>query len=633
MSISFTFTVPENLSSHITINKPYVNYTQNDDFSSFGIELELEALDLHKTVKSSDEYVFTKKVNNALAQWSTTWTKYEEKLAKTRQETDVNGLNIVTKATFDALEKILAHTLDVDDAVDWETLYPRDEFEEEVVDYVLYKNLKKYIVLNTNKKPTRFIPIAEPKEPAPLSFLKEPENPDLSEFDESQYGFFAKLFNGKKIANARVQYKTQQIADINAFKSKTKANETSRTKHKKAVDKYDREKSHAMTVNATRKIELADFIGEYDKAVLAHKGAKKAFASKVKDQSDAIEAFKSKYFKKDKQSIHEYCDIVLEASHYPDCIKPNWELEYQPGTNILVVQYDLPAPDDLPQIESYRYVKTRNEVVEKVISKSALKALYDATIYKICIRTIHELFEADIANAIEAIGFNGVVTMRNPATGIEETKTIISVLSRKDEFMAFDLAKVDAKETFKYLKGVSASTLINVTPVPPVIQMEKTDKRFVDSKEVVADVDEKTNLASMHWEEFEHLVRELFEKEFSVNGGEVKVTQGSSDGGVDAIAFDPDPIRGGKIIIQAKRYTNVVGVSAVRDLYGTVLNEGATKGILITTSNYGPDSYTFAKNKPLTLLSGSNLLSMLEKHGHKAMIDIKAAKQIFADIN
>jgi len=25
------------------------------------------------------------------------------------------------------------------------------------------------------------------------------------------------------------------------------------------------------------------------------------------------------------------------------------------------------------------------------------------------------------------------------------------------------------------------------------------------------------------------------------------------------IAFDPDPIRGGKIVIQAKRYTNVVG--------------------------------------------------------------------------
>ena len=61
------------------------------------------------------------------------------------------------------------------------------------------------------------------------------------------------------------------------------------------------------------------------------------------------------------------------------------------------------------------------------------------------------------------------------------------------------------------------------------------------------------------------------------------MTQASRDGGVDAIAFDPDPIRGGKIVIQAKRYAYTVGVSAVRDLYGTLMNEGATKGILVTT--------------------------------------------------
>jgi restriction system protein len=135
----------------------------------------------------------------------------------------------------------------------------------------------------------------------------------------------------------------------------------------------------------------------------------------------------------------------------------------------------------------------------------------------------------------------------------------------------------------------------------------------------------------MGWEDFEHLIREVFEKEFSQSGGEVKVTQASRDGGVDAIAFDPDPIRGGKIVIQAKRYTNTVGVSAVRDLYGTVMNEGATKGILVTTADYGPDAYDFAKGKPLTLLNGGNLLHLLDKHGHKAMIDLKAAKQIIAE--
>ena len=54
----------------------------------------------------------------------------------------------------------------------------------------------------------------------------------------------------------------------------------------------------------------------------------------------------------------------------------------------------------------------------------------------------------------------------------------------------------------------------------------------------------------------------------------------------------------------------------------------SNKGILVTTADYGPDAYEFAKDKPLTLLSGNNLLHHLAKHGHQARIDLKEAKQI-----
>ena len=139
---------------------------------------------------------------------------------------------------------------------------------------------------------------------------------------------------------------------------------------------------------------------------------------------------------------------------------------------------------------------------------------------------------------------------------------------------------------------------------------------------------EGENLAAMDWEDFEHLCRELFERAFAESGAEVKVTQASRDQGVDAIVFDPDPLRGGKTIIQAKRYTNTVDVSAVRDLYGAVINEGAVKGILVTTSHFGPESYSFAKDKPLTLLNGGELLGLLEKHGYKFRINLAEAKLI-----
>jgi restriction system protein len=78
--------------------------------------------------------------------------------------------------------------------------------------------------------------------------------------------------------------------------------------------------------------------------------------------------------------------------------------------------------------------------------------------------------------------------------------------------------------------------------------------------------------------------------------------------------FDPDPIRGGKCIVQAKRYTRTVDVASVRDLYGTVVNEGANRGILVTTASYGPDAYEFAKDKPISLIDGPTLIALLKKH-------------------
>ncbi len=43
-------------------------------------------------------------------------------------------------------------------------------------------------------------------------------------------------------------------------------------------------------------------------------------------------------------------------------------------------------------------------------------------------------------------------------------------------------------------------------------------------------------------------------------------------------------------------------------------HEKASKGILVSTSGYGSAAFEFANDKPITLLSGSNLLSLLKEH-------------------
>lgn len=324
------------------------------------------------------------------------------------------------------------------------------------------------------------------------------------------------------------------------------------------------------------------------------------------------------------EGIADYIAYVLTNSFYLFEFDCNPLVEYNKTNKSIVVEYYLPKLNDIPN-SIYKGYKS------KKLSQSALNKLYDDIIYKIVIRSIAEIFHFDSLKKIDTIFFNGRIKTKSEATGKDIDNCIVSISVNREKFEDIDLNHIEAKACFKYLKGVSASKIYNITPITPILTFNKKDRRFVEGKDV--EVNQGTNLAAMHWEDFEHLVRELFEMEFAKNGGEVRVTQASRDGGVDAIVFDPDPLRGGKIVIQAKRYTNTVGVSAVRDLYGTVINEGANTGILITTSDYGHDSYEFAKDKPLKLLNGGHLLALLHKNGRTAHINIEEAKKMINNAN
>ena len=579
--LSISYSIPELIAEKITVSKPYQNFSAKGNPTSFGINIEFPVLKLMKNLKSTDFYLLGGKIESTLHDWENKYKRHLEEQNKNQMANSADELNNEIKNSIMALEGILSHTLKINDAVNWDDHKRTEPFR--ILPTKLFKagKIPDYLKFDGYGKPTNY------------EKLDDPEIPNIENI-QKKYGLFGKIFNKKKIQDEyenQMETWTQNIED----------------------NKLENEKRKKL----------------FDAATHLFEDRKQAFEKEKALDNEALEKIKTQYSKSDPIAIEEYCDLVLETSIYPDFFPKTYDLEYRPDNRLLVLDYELPSPNKLPTVKSYSFIKSRNEITEKHMSEAEHKKLYENVIYQICIRTLHELFEADVISGIDAVAFNGLVTQRNPATGIKETKVIMSVMASKEKFVEFNLAKVDPKATFKHLKGVSAARLIDLTPIPPIIKMDKSDKRFITGKNIVDQLDDSVNLASMDWENFEHLIREVFEKEFSSDGGEVKVTRASSDGGVDAIAFDPDPIRGGKIVIQAKRYTNTVGVAAVRDLYGTVMNEGATKGVLVTTSDYGKDSYEFAKDKPISLLNGSNLLSLLEKHGHKARINVSEAKKFF----
>jgi restriction system protein len=553
-----------------------------------------EKLHEHKSLTSPDIYTLKEKIKTQSYKWSEKWQAVEKKqqaaLIKQRSMTEKENAieearrrTIEAAESFEQLDNILMDSITINNVLDWESLKRKDKFPE--------------------------IPPQKSQKQRRLDYPQKPDR-ESAEFTPS-LNFFQKLIGSMR------EKKIQEFEE----------------KYKQAISLWYKQTTEIDSVNQKNEKDYNDMLKKWENAILEHEKNKNIFYQERDAFNEKIEQIKKDYFSGTLEAIIYCCEIILDRSNYPEYFPKDYELEYNPETKILIIEYELPSIDVFPKIKEVKFNATSKAYKETYITNNQLNARYDDTIYKIALRTIHELFESDVIDAYEAVSFNGWVKAVNKATGVEENNCILSLHVTKKEFQKIELANIDPKACFKNLKGVASSKLSSLTPVKPILQIEKTDRRFVESYEVANMLENSTNLAAMDWEDFEHLIRELFEKEFESGGGEVKITQASRDGGVDAVAFDPDPIRGGKIVIQAKRYTNTVGVSAVRDLYGTILNEGATKGILVSTADYGPDAYEFAKGKPITLLNGSNLLHLLEKHGHHAKIDIREAKKILSEKN
>lgn len=372
---------------------------------------------------------------------------------------------------------------------------------------------------------------------------------------------------------------------------------------------------------ATELFELRTkkFDEELKKEKNKYEELKKEFYSNQEQNNSIIKKEKEDYEKVKPLEIEKYFSYVLNKSNYPTDFVKDFELQYVEEKRTLVISYYLPNERIIPKTIEHKYIASKNKIEEIKLTDKKFEIFYNNIIYMCCLRTIKEIFSSDDLNYIDDIVYNGWIKYIDKSNGKDTESCILTVDVDKKKFNELNLSNVEYKACIRGLKGVFAPNLLNLTPVIPYLNISREDSRFIENKEVMNITMDGFNLATMPWEDFEYFVRELFDKMFNTDGGEVKVTQASHDGGVDAIAFDDDPIRGGKFVIQAKRYNNVVPVSAVRDLYGTMIHEGATKGILVTTSFYGKEAYDFAKDKPLTLIDGSALLGMLNKYGYSKL--------------
>ncbi len=365
------------------------------------------------------------------------------------------------------------------------------------------------------------------------------------------------------------------------------------------------------------KANLKDYVKQYN----ADKTSYEVLANRQKKIASALKILSSSGKGDD---IAKWWSILIANADIPECLKLHSTCKVDTNSNVLIFSLSFP---DLSKTKVLKKREVKYELKDVAANKTERKEALKHLFFSYPIRLAWEISNSSIGDKFQNIVINSIVHRPDPATGHASSVCIGSVMIECSKIKSILIDKIDPWITYKGFKGVYSGEPNEVIDTIPILTFSESERRFVEGRDIAKDVI-GTNLASIDWEDFEHLIRELFEKEFAKDDAEVKVTKASRDKGVDAIVMDKDPIRGGKFIVQAKRYTNTVDVSSVRDLYGTTLNEGANRGILVTTSSYGPDSYEFAKDKPITLLNGKDLISLMSKHGYDCYIDIKQAKKM-----
>lgn len=113
------------------------------------------------------------------------------------------------------------------------------------------------------------------------------------------------------------------------------------------------------------------------------------------------------------------------------------------------------------------------------------------------------------------------------------------------------------------------------------------------------------SIKALSWKEFEELVAEAYRRQ----GFRVIENGFGPDGGVDVKLIKNNQTT----LVQCKQWRSKnVGVAVIREMFGVMIAESASKVVIICCGVFTRDAISFAENKPIDLIGGAELLSIVK---------------------
>jgi restriction system protein len=553
--------------------------SDDDDTSdelSEGYIVRHEKLGFSETVKGKDERLLSSRLESIIQEWIGLWNQRHAAVAGERLADALNR----------DLAGLLSDSLSRDHVLNLEGLKSKESFESTDAFRALREQMEGIM-------------------PPPLPKL--PITPPQPKYVEPEISFSQSIFRKKAIL--------REASD--AFDIKLEA-------WQKACERIEGVAAEKIAEHGRQLEEYEIRLAAMEERITRHRSAYIDEQMKLNAQ---VDEFAANYRSFRPDAVVRYVNTVLDRSGYPDIFPREREVEYNRDNHTLYLVFELPHPDSLPRERSVRHGSQAEPAVREPFTEKEFRQRYNEVVYKAILRHLHEVFSGDASGAVKAIQVSARVHTLNKGNGQFEYLTIATIFCTRGEFAGINLSQIDPTQCFRYLKGVSATELSDLIPVPAPHPFHTKNDSVVPAVKPLEPLDGEDNLANMDMARFGKNIMSLFEMEFRLVQGDIKLLQDkdNADGGFEAWGMDPEPIRGGKFIINARKSSHPVPSSAVKELYGSMMHEGANKGILITTADFQPDAYEFARNKPIILLSGSQLLTLFERHGIPARISFREA--------
>ncbi|MBB4766243.1 restriction endonuclease [Amorphoplanes digitatis] len=339
---------------------------------------------------------------------------------------------------------------------------------------------------------------------------------------------------------------------------------------------------------------------------------RRRYEAKLISYNAEVDRFAAAVAAADPASVVEYFAMVLGNSVYPDDFPQHFRLAYLPKQRHLLVEYHLPPVEVVPVVKEYRHDRVRDDLTAVPRDEGEIRRRYTEIISMVALRTVHEIVEADRGGLVAEVLFNGIVDTVDRRTGQFVRPCLVSVRTDRDTFAAIKLRRVDPVACLEHLRAGISPRPDQLEGVTPLTDLD-AEQDFTGEFNVLADIDERPNLATMPAPEFEQLLRDLF--------GNMGLEMGEAEPGPRWLATDPRPLFGGQVVIHAVRGAPA-GPGDVTELAERVADAGATKGILVALDGYEATAHETVAGRPVELLDGPALLNLLAEHSRvKARIE------------